>query len=99
MSAPTEYRQRYIVFEAGEDVSRLEIKDCLSKINEELDFSPRIRLVAYSKEKLNGIIRCGHLQLENLKEELEKSSFGGLKVLGVSGTTRGTRQKFLPEWN
>lgn len=93
MSAPTTYRQRYVAFVTDEELTRGDVKNYLSNLNRELDFSPKVRLIFHERGRGRGLVRCEHMQLESLKEEMESS--GGFTVKGVSGTIKKARQKFL----
>jgi RNase P/RNase MRP subunit POP5 len=55
---------------------------------------PSIRLVEYDGE--SGVLRCGHLQLQRVKAELQAAREAGISVIGVSGTVRAAKRKFMP---
>jgi len=58
-----------------------------------------LRLIDLNMEKRQGIIRCTHRYLEQVKECISTARFdpggGALRVLGVSGTVKTLRRKFL----
>ena len=89
-------RRRYVAFElGGASVSGSE----MIRILDELSPAP-VKLILYDAESRRGLVRCGHAQLEEIKEALSKiEEIGGrkvsLKVLGVSGTIKAAKRKFL----
>ncbi|QQG40259.1 MAG: ribonuclease P protein component 2 [Candidatus Aenigmatarchaeota archaeon] len=57
---------------------------------------------AWDEKRQRGLVRCGHVQVENVRVALALiTSIGGVRViphsLGVSGTMEGARKKFLGE--
>ncbi len=95
MGAPQKYRQRYIAFEIDEGLSRGELINIISNLGQKLDFYPPPWLVSYESEKREGLVRAGHLQVDELKEELKKVKNPDFLIKGVSGTIKKARQKFL----
>lgn len=61
---------------------------------------PKLRLVLYDTRSGRGLLRCGHMQVETLIDKLvrvdeirgEKVKLG---ILGVSGTIKAAKRKFL----
>lgn len=94
MGAPQKFRQRYIAFRA-EDCSEEDLKGVLFNLGRELDYSHSLKLVGFDSEVCEGLILCGHLQVDRLKKELEGLGEVNIEVLGVSGTIKKVRQKFL----
>ena len=89
-------RRRYVAFElGGTNVSESEMIRTLDGL------SPApVKLILYDAESRRGLVRCGQTQLREIKEALSKvEEIGGrkasLKVLGVSGTIRAAKRKFL----
>lgn len=75
------------------------IKSCLSQIDGvELD-KVKLRLIELDLERKNYIIRCTHKYSQNVKDCLQDGRIGDSKitvrVLGVSGTIKALRRKFL----
>jgi len=98
-------KRRYIALEIkGDEVlNRFQlidyIKSCLSQINGlELD-KVKLRLIELDLHKKNCIIRCTHKYSQNVKDCLQDGTIGDskiiVKVLGVSGTIKALRRKFL----
>ena len=89
-------RRRYVAFElGGANVSGSEMIRTL----DELSPAP-VKLILYDAESRRGMVRCGHTQLGKIKEALSKiEEIGGkrvsLNVLGVSGTIKAAKRKFL----
>ncbi len=57
---------------------------------------------AYSEEKQTGIIKCAHDYVERVRSALILIQRIGdvriaIKILGVSGTIKGARTKFMPQ--
>lgn len=97
MGAPQKYRQRYIAFEIEESFSRGDLINIISELGQELNYSPSPWLVLYDSEKGEGLMRCGHFQVDELKGELKKIKNPDFKIKGVSGTIKKAREKFLSE--
>ena len=75
------------------------VKSCLSQIDSvELD-KVKLRLIELDLERKNGIIRCNHKYSKNVKDCLQDLRIGDseiiVRVLGVSGTIKALRRKFL----
>jgi ribonuclease P/MRP protein subunit POP5 len=75
------------------------IKSCLSQIDGvELD-KVKLRLIELDLERKNCIIRCTHKYSQNVKDCLQYGRIGDseiiVRVLGVSGTIKALRRKFL----
>jgi RNase P/RNase MRP subunit POP5 len=98
-------KRRYIALEImGDEVlNRFQlinyIKSCLSQIDEvELD-KVKLRLIELDLERKNCIIRCTHKYSQNVKDCLQYGRMGDseiiVKVVGVSGTIKALRRKFL----
>jgi ribonuclease P/MRP protein subunit POP5 len=96
-------RRRYIAFEIqGEEVSREELTRRINSAIKAMNLSGpnSVRLILYDTDSRRGLLRCGHLQLDDIKKILEDiKELGGKKakvlILGVSGTIKKARKKFL----
>lgn len=88
-------RWRYVAFRLrGGDWGEIQrtIDHLKGKIRE-----PAVKLMEYSRETGCGLLRCEHLQLPRVKTEI--SEIGkkiDVMVLGVSGTLKAAKRKFLP---
>ncbi|TDA33275.1 MAG: hypothetical protein DSO03_00650 [Hadesarchaea archaeon] len=85
-------RRRYIVLELkdqGEKSWHEEWRILLEK-NPSLKH-PLLKLIPLHPRLV--LLRCGHKQVEGLKRLL--ASWEGVEVLGVSGTMKGAKRKFL----
>lgn len=94
MGAPQRFRQRYIAFRA-EGSSEEDLKENLFNLGQELDYPHPPKLVRFNPELHEGLILCCHLQVDRLKGELKDLEIADIEVLGVSGTIKKARQKFL----
>lgn len=100
-------KRRYIAFRVKNsyNFSKNEIRDTLtSSILKRREFSELRkrgpRLIDYDKRYGAGIIRCGHRDLNEVKSSLiniDKISGKDvtMRVIGVSGTIKALRRKFL----
>lgn len=96
MSAPREFRQRYIAFEVERDMPEERLSEVLSELWEELDYSYYVPwLVTYDRESGEGLVKCGHLQVDEVKMEMEDVGEVNIRIRGVSGTIKKARMKFL----
>ncbi|MBS3815323.1 MAG: hypothetical protein KGY45_02020 [Hadesarchaea archaeon] len=94
MGAPKKFRPRYIAFKIGSEASKSELSELISEISIEINHSGyKPRIVQFNGEKGCGLIFSNHIEVDKLKEKLESKSF--VKILGVSGTIKAARQKFL----
>ncbi len=99
LGAPQAYRQRYVAFRVDESISKGDLINVISRIANEEDFSPSPWVIIFAPDVGEGIVRCGHLQLDGFKEKLLNFEEFDLEILGVSGTIKKTRQKFLSSEN
>ncbi len=97
MSAPQDYRQRYIAFRIDQNVPKGGVINIISEIGYEKDFSPSPWLTVYDAEKAEGLIKCDNNQVDRLKSELDKLDSPGFTIMGISGTIKTARQKFLSD--
>jgi RNase P/RNase MRP subunit POP5 len=95
-------RRRYIAFESTGEAS---VSDILKIINF-LRTSRRkaeqsmLKLVLYDENSRLGLLRCGHKQVDEIKASMSSAGENHAKmisfrVLGVSGTIRAAKRKFL----
>ena len=98
MSAPQDYRQRYIAFRVGKSIPKGKLINIVSDIGYEKDFSPSPWLTLYDVEKAEGLIKCNNDQVDRLKSELDDQDSPIFTIMGVSGTIKTARQKFLSDY-
>jgi len=97
-------KRRYIAFEVLDaKLSRSEItRAILSSLRGSSDFIDTgiVRLILYNAGSGRGLLRCGHKQVGQVKAAMAELEVGkkkaSLRVLGVSGTIRVAKRKFLP---
>lgn len=95
MTAPPKFRQRYIAFETEKNSSKEELEKVIREAGQELGLSPLPWLILFDQETNEGLVKCDHLQVDKLKNELKKTDKFKIRILGVSGTIKKVRQKFL----
>jgi len=98
-------RRRYIAFEIiGAEMRRNDVVKALDltfrgvpdlELNKVL-----LKLVFYEVDSKRGLLRCGHKQVDEVKAIITGKEIGdkkaSFKVLGISGTIKAARRKFLP---
>jgi ribonuclease P/MRP protein subunit POP5 len=95
-------RRRYIAFELMGEAS---VTDVLQVINflrtsgPEAE-QPTLRLVLYDEGSRRGLLRCGHRHVDEIKASITNAGKTcakqvSFRVLGVSGTIRAAKRKFL----
>jgi len=98
-------RRRYIAFEIiGAEMRRNDVVKALDltfrgvpdlELNKVL-----LKLVFYEVDSKRGLLRCGHKQVDGVKAIITGKEIGdkkaSFKVLGISGTIKAARRKFLP---
>lgn len=95
MGAPQKFRQRYIAFQADENLEKEKLIDTFVNIGREKNLSPQPWLILYNSNSGEGLVKCGHLQMDELIEEMKKNKKINFEILGVSGTIKKARKKFL----
>lgn len=95
-------RRRYIAFEA---VGRASVSDILQTINFLRASRPKteqsmLKLVLYDTCSRRGLLRCGHKQVDEIKVSMSEAGevstkMVSFRILGVSGTIRAAKRKFL----
>jgi len=95
-------RRRYIAFESVREAS---VQDVLQTINFLRASSPKmeqsmLKLVLYDENSRLGLLRCAHKQVDEIKASMSSAGENHAKmisfrVLGVSGTIRAAKRKFL----
>jgi len=98
-------KRRYIAFGVlGAKLSRSEVtRAILNSLRGSPDFVDVeiVRLIFYNVGSGRGLLRCGHKQVTQVRAAMAKlKRIGGkevsFRVLGVSGTIRVAKRKFLP---
>ena len=91
-----------MAFKFSSKSSERELLEALAKAdNDQHTLNMRyIRVIEYDLEHGLGILRCDHRVVDALRSSLGKISgvstaFSEVKVLGVSGTIRALRRKFV----
>lgn len=83
-----------MILEAGEEGWRgsllEELKASIKALDPSFDLS-LLKLIPLGPHL--GALRCGHLQVEGIRRLLSERD--NIRVLGVSGTLKGARRKFL----
>lgn len=101
MTLRRKFRWRYIAFKVKGKVAEWDLRRALAELSREVRAKgPRPRLVLFDVGSGKGLLRCGHMQVEALVDRLARiREVGGGKVkletLGVSGTIRAAKRKFL----
>jgi RNase P/RNase MRP subunit POP5 len=91
-------RKRYIAFMATGDSSRAEISRLASGIKFKHNCQS-VKFIDFDRTSGFGILLCGHLELPAVKSLLGQDKTGEktqLEILGVSGTIRAAKRKFVP---
>lgn len=95
-------RRRYLAFEFRGRASRADVSrviNSLCALNPKIDRA-MLKLVLYDVRSRRGLLRCGHRQVDEVKASVSGAKVIGakgvsFKVLGVSGTMRAAKRKFL----
>lgn len=95
-------RRRYIAFEVvGAGVSARGLAGLVKRLAHKFpaeDPRASLKLIRFDESSRRGLLRCGHKQVEAVKgalaEEIGRGRARAL-VLGVSGTIKAARRKFL----
>ena len=93
-------KRRYIAFEVVGKASKNQIARAIeSSLRDDRD--KIMKLILYEARSGRGLLRCGHLQVLEAKAAMSSiERIGGEKVslgiLGISGTIRAAKRKFLP---
>lgn len=95
MGAPQKFRQRYIAFETEKSSNKEELEKVIREVGQELDLSPPPWLILFDQETNEGLVKCDNSQTDKLKNKLNKVDKLKIRILGVSGTIKKARQKFL----
>jgi RNase P/RNase MRP subunit POP5 len=97
-------RRRYIAFEfVGSEASKGDVMRAIghSLYTHDPTFDRRmLKLVFHDVSSRRGLLRCGHKQVDELKATMANiEKIGGSEasfvILGVSGTIRAAKRKFL----
>jgi len=105
MKGKKKLRRRYIGFEnLGAKVGRNDVFKALNRSLHHLSGSEPnrklLKLVFYDADSQQGLLRCGHKQVNEVKTAIEGEKKIGdkgisFRVLGVSGTIKAAKRKFL----
>lgn len=96
-------KRRYIAFELIGEASKRDISWTINHVlhtrKMEVDKTMR-KLVLYDMDSRRGLLRCGHRQVNEVKAAmLSIKNIGGKEAsfvsLGVSGTIKAAKRKFL----
>jgi RNase P/RNase MRP subunit POP5 len=94
MSLRRRFRRRYIAFETSRGMGRAAVKREITTLTRGIDVpGPKLKLIYYNSPISRGLMRCGHRQVGKIREKIEEN--GRMKTLGVSGTLRAAKRKFL----
>lgn len=98
-------RRRYVAFEITD--AKMSRNDVIKALNHSFRRLPDselnrslLNLVFYDASSRRGLLRCGHKQVSEVKSVITGTGKIGnrkihFKVLGVSGTIRAAKRKFL----
>ena len=95
MGAPQDFRQRYIAFKVGNKIRKKELEKEVSRWGQETNHFYDPWLVLYDEERGEGLLKCEQEQVGGLKREMKNSEDLNVRILGLSGTIKKARQKFL----
>lgn len=95
LGAPQKFRQRYIAIKVEGELSSDELEKEIDKIARDLDLSSRPWIVLFDDEKEKGLLKCGHAQVDRILEGLDKAEGLSVEALGISGTIKKARLKFI----
>ncbi len=96
-------RRRYVAFELTDEASKRDISWTINHVLHarklEVD-KTMLKLVLYDTDSRRGLLRCGHKQVNEVKAAmLSVKKIGGKEasfvILGVSGTIKAAKRKFL----
>lgn len=95
LTAPQRFRQRYIVFKLGDCTSLQDFKSKIEEFYADSDFSYHPWVVLFDDKVRKGLLKCGHKQRYFIEEAIENSGDLDVEILGVSGTIKKAKIKFL----
>jgi len=84
-------RKRYIAFEVVDEKSAPNVQKLIIFLKKEQ--AGKFRVVFYDERLRRGLVQCGHLDLEKVRGIISKSE--DFRILGVSGTIKAAKRKFL----
>jgi RNase P/RNase MRP subunit POP5 len=95
-------RRRYIAFELNCEANLMDVTQIVNllRANSPRPQQPQLKLVLYDENKRRGMLRCGHQEVDGIKAALSDvreigGKNGSFIILGVSGTVKAARRKFL----
>jgi len=91
-------RRRYVVFRFDAETPIPDIEELIKSLKSTAP-GRFARLIFYDPETGRGILRCPHTALEGIKSLDGRAIGPGLRIriIGVSGTIKRVRRKFLSE--
>ena len=97
-------RHRYVAFDVSGRFSRNEVARAITnslRSSQDLGDTSALRMIFFEASSGRGLLRCGHKQVVQVKTAILKLKQIGdrdvsFSVLGVSGTIRAAKRKFLP---
>ena len=95
-------KRRYIAFETVENASTSDVLQTIGSLRATWPSAERymLKLVLHNEHSRQGLLRCGHKQVEEIKALMTGVEKLGAKAvsfrtLGVSGTIKAAKRKFL----
>jgi len=88
-------RRRYVAFKVEGELSASAVRRAIGRAMRGM--TPAPGLILFDKVVKRGLLRCGHLQLGEVKEALAglRAGESSFSVIGVSGTIKASKRKFL----
>ena len=85
-------RRRYIAFESMRKASERDVLQAINFLRASIPKTEQsvLKLVLYDENSRLGLLRCGHKQVDEISALMPF-----FRVLGVSGTIRAAKRKFL----
>ena len=95
-------KRRYIAFEVVGKASKGEVARAIdNSLHSATNFDrAALKLILYETRSRRGLLRCGHIQVGEVKAAMSSVKRIGSKktaftILGVSGTIKAAKRKFL----
>lgn len=82
-----------MVFSPSENF-RGESNNIFDEVKKELDDFSYSRILFYNRRRNEGLIKCNHHQVGEIRKNLEEKDF---KILGISGTIKAATRKFMSD--
>jgi len=88
-------RRRYVAFEVCD--GKLDVYKAAASMRKKLGGDQTgVRVILYDRDTGSGLICCAHSMVSQLKRIVLQSRIP-IKILGVSGTIKSARRKFLAQ--